>query len=126
MHKHLPKYTRALISRSRNLRRDMKDAERKLWSLLRNNRFGLKFRRQVPYGDCVLDFLCVKAKLVVEADGGQHCTQEGLRGDQRRTGDLRKDGLEVLRFSNIEILTNSDGVEQAIYEKVQCALKTKA
>jgi very-short-patch-repair endonuclease len=101
----------------------MTDAEKKLWSLLRNNRLGLKFRRQVPYGDYVLDFFCVKAKLVVEADGSQHYTREGLRRDRQRTADLRGDGLEVVRFSNIEILTNSDGVEQAIYEKIQPVLK---
>jgi len=101
----------------------MTDAEKKLWSLLRSNRLGLRFRRQVPYGDYVLDFFCVKAKLVVEADGGQHYTDQGLRGDRKRSADLRRDGLEVLRFSNIEILTNSDGVEQAIYEKVESALK---
>ena len=66
MHKHLPRYTKSLISRSRKLRRDMTDAERKLWSLLRNNRLGLKFRRQVPYDLYLLDFYCLKAKLVIE------------------------------------------------------------
>jgi very-short-patch-repair endonuclease len=126
MHRHLPKYTRELVSRSRRLRREMTDAEQKLWSLLRGNRLGLKFRRQVPYGDYVLDFFCVKAKLVVEDDGGQHYTREGLRRDRRRRGYLRRDGMEVLRFSNVDILTNSDGVEQAIYEKVQSGLKTKS
>jgi very-short-patch-repair endonuclease len=101
----------------------MTDAERKLWSLMRNNRLGVKFRRQVPYDLYILDFYCVRAKLVIEVDGGQHSTPEGKRRDKIRDADLRSDGLEVLRFTNAEVLTNSNGVEQAIFEKVETALK---
>lgn len=100
----------------------MTGAERKLWSLLRNNRLGAKFRRQVPYGPYILDFYCVKARLVVEADGRQHYTPEGRKKDAERDAYLRSDGLEVLRFLNDEVLSNEEGVEQLIYEKVQVAL----
>ncbi len=101
----------------------MTDAERKLWSLLRNNRLGVKFRRQVPYDLYILDFYCVKTKFVVEVDGAQHFTAEGKRRDKIRDTDLRSDGLEVLRFTNSEVLTNSDGVEQVIFDEVEAALK---
>jgi len=100
----------------------MTDAEKKLWSLLRNNRLGAKFRRQVPYGPYILDFYCVKARLVVEADGRQHYTREGKRRDAKRDAYLRSDGLEVLRFLNDEVLSNEEGVEQVIYERIQEAL----
>jgi very-short-patch-repair endonuclease len=123
MQTHLPRYTRSLIPNSRRLRRDMTDAERKLWSLLRNNRLGVRFRRQVPYDLYILDFYSVKAKLVIEVDGGQHFTPRGKRRDEIRDADLRGDGLEVLRFTNADVLTNSEGVEQVIYEKVEAALK---
>lgn len=122
MQKHLPRYTKSLILNSRKLRRDMTDAERKLWSLLRNKRLGVKFRRQVPYDLYILDFYCVKAKLVIEVDGAQHYTVEGTRRDKTRDAELHNDGLEVLRFTNADVLTNSKGVEQVIYEKVEAAL----
>jgi len=100
----------------------MTDAERKLWSLLRGNRLGVKFRRQVPYGPYILDFYCVKARLVIELDGSQHYTPEGRRRDARRDAYLRSDGLEVLRFLNEEVFVNEEGVEQVIFERVQEAL----
>lgn len=119
---HLPHYTKSLIPRARRLRRDMTNAEKRLWSLLRNNRLGVKFRRQVPYDCYILDFYSVEARLVVEVDGDQHYTAEGKRKDKIRDADLRSDGLEVLRFLNDEVLTNEEGVEQVIYEKVRTAL----
>ena len=91
----------------------MTDAERKLWSLLRNNRLGVKFRRQVPYNLYILDFYCVKAKIVIEVDGAQHFTH----------GGKRRDGLEILRFTNADVLMNSKGVELVIFEKVKTAQK---
>jgi very-short-patch-repair endonuclease len=101
----------------------MTDAERKLWSMLRNNQLGVKFRRQVPYNIYILDFYCVRAKLVIEVDGRQHFTAEGKRRDEIRDADLRRDGLVVLRFTNAEVLTNSEGVEQVIFEKIEGAMK---
>ena len=121
MHQHLPKYTKSLIPFARKLRRDMTDAEKKLWSILRNNRLGAKFRRQVPYGPYILDFYCVKARLVIELDGSQHYTPDGKRRDAIRDAYLRNDGLEVVRFLNDEVFVNEEGVEQVICEKVQDA-----
>ena len=100
----------------------MTDTEKKLWSLLRNNRLGAKFRRQVLYGRYILDFYCVKAHLVVELDGSQHYTPEGRQRDAIRDAYLRNDGLEVVRFLNDEVFVNEEGVEQVISERVQKAL----
>ena len=123
MPQHLPKYTKSLIPFARKLRRDMTNAEKKLWSLLRNNGLGAKFRRQVPYGPYILDFYCVKARLVVELDGSQHYTPEGRKKDAERDAYLRNDGLEVLRFLNSEVFSNEEGVELLIYGKIQDALR---
>jgi very-short-patch-repair endonuclease len=103
----------------------MTPAEKKLWSLLRNNNLGAKFRRQVPYGHYILDFYCVKARLVLEVDGDQHFTPEGKRRDAVRDAILRRDGLEVLRLRNDEVLSNELGVELLIYEKGRDALEER-
>jgi very-short-patch-repair endonuclease len=90
----------------------MTDAERKLWSVLRNRQLaGAKFRRQQPIGPFIGDFVCQDNRLIVEADGGQHA--EDMR-DARRTAFLESKGYRVLRFCNNDILTNLDGVAQVI------------
>jgi very-short-patch-repair endonuclease len=119
MHRHIPEYNKKNVRIARLLRRNMTDAERKLWSSLRNNQLGVKFRRQVPFGVYVLDFYCPKAKLNVELDGSQHYTEAGRQEDAERDRYLRERGVEILRFSNIEFLQNEYGVLQAIFEKVQ-------
>ena len=118
MHRHLPNYTQSSIGNARRLRREMTDAERKLWSKLRANQLGVKFRRQVPFGRYILDFFCVKANLCIELDGSQHYTDAGRRKDEERDEYLRAQGVEVLRFTNIEALRNTDDVVQTIYDKV--------
>lgn len=100
----------------------MTNAEKKLWSLVRNNRLGVKFRRQVPFGPYVVDFFCFSAKLVVELDGSQHYSAEGKEYDFHRDEFLKAHGLTVLRFSNREFLTNQDGVCQAIQEQLQSGM----
>ena len=86
----------------------MTDAERKLWFLLRDRRFdGAKFRRQAPLGPYIADFVCLRRKLIVEADGGQHY---GSAKDAVRDRWLMQEGYRVVRYSNIDILKNPDGV----------------
>jgi very-short-patch-repair endonuclease len=105
----------AALTRARELRRRDTEAEARLWSALRAHRLGgWKWKRQVPWGPYFLDFLCVDAGLVVEADGGQHTDQAAY--DRRRTAYLERSGLRVLRFWNSDILTNRDGVCLAILE----------
>ena len=93
---------------ARRLRRQPTDAERRLWTILRDRRLaGYRFRRQHPIGDYIADFACTKHHLVVEADGGQHADSEA---DARRTAFLRGEGWEVIRFWNNDILSNTEGV----------------
>ena len=119
MSKYFLEYPKSTLSRARKLRRDMTDAERKLWRLLRNNQLGIHFRRQVPFGPYVLDFLCLPAKLVVELDGSQHYRKKNVVSDSKRDAYLQAKGLKVLRFNNRELPTNSIGVVQSIYEHIQ-------
>ena len=74
---------------------------------------GFKFRRQVPRGRYVVDFLCVEAALVVEIDGSQHADKRS-EADRRRTTELEREGLRVLRFWNTDVLTNLEGVLTSI------------
>jgi very-short-patch-repair endonuclease len=98
---------------ARSLRRKPTEAENRLWYYLRDRRFqGAKFRRQVPIGEYVVDFLCVSASLVVEADGGQH--SERAEYDEARTKYLEARGYRVLRFWNNDVMGNLEGVMQAI------------
>jgi very-short-patch-repair endonuclease len=105
-------YTGKTLTKAQRLRREMTDAERNLWSVLRNRQLsGAKFRRQQPIGPFIADFVCQELRLVIEADGGQHA--DNIR-DKRRTAFLEGKGYRVLRFWNNEILGNLDGVAQVI------------
>jgi very-short-patch-repair endonuclease len=119
MRKHLAQYSKALVPIARVLRRQMTDAERKLWALLRRNQLGVKFRRQFPCGRYVVDFYSAKAKLIIELDGSQHYTNEGMQNDIERDNYLHGIGCKVIRYSNFEIFENEDGVMQDIFEHVK-------
>ncbi len=91
----------------------MTDAEHRLWQHLRGHRFaGLKFRRQHPIGDYIVDFCCSEKHLIIELDGGQHATQS--EQDEARTAYLQHLGWQVLRFWNTDMLSNTEGVLQHI------------
>jgi very-short-patch-repair endonuclease len=91
------------------LRRNATEAERALWNILRGGQFkGSKFRRQHAFGDYVLDFVCLPAKLVIEVDGGQHA--EAVVQDAKRTRFLIEAGFGVLRFWNNEVLLEREAV----------------
>jgi very-short-patch-repair endonuclease len=101
------------IAKARDLRRHMTDAERRLWWRLRAKQLGgLQFRRQVPIGGYIVDFACLKSKLVVELDGGQHASQ--VEYDDQRTLWLKGQGFNVLRFWNDDVLQQTDAVLQVI------------
>ncbi len=97
---------------ARRLRRDLTDAERVLWTRLRRNALGFHFKRQVPLGPYIADFVSQAAHLVVEIDGGQHGGPE----DQRRDADLLARGYRTLRFWNNDMLRNTDGVVTVIQQ----------
>jgi adenine-specific DNA-methyltransferase len=102
-----------LTTRSRRLRRDSTDAERKLWNILRNRQLnGFKFRQQVEIDGYIADFFCPEKRLIIEVDGGQHTPER----DARRTAFLESQGFRILRFWNNDVLQNLDGVWAAIEE----------
>jgi very-short-patch-repair endonuclease len=87
------------------------DAEKRLWSCLRNRKLaGLKFRRQHPLGDRTVDFFCADAKLAIELDGSGHLNESRQGSDLDREIELYEKGIRILRFPNSEILENLDGV----------------
>jgi very-short-patch-repair endonuclease len=99
--------------RARSLRAAATAAERRLWQRLRNRQLkGAKFRRQHQIGPYIADLFCLRARLVIELDGGQHDEQTQREADERRTEYLQAQGYTVLRFWNNEVLQNVDGVKQ--------------
>ncbi|MGZ8415714.1 MAG: endonuclease domain-containing protein [Methyloceanibacter sp.] len=96
------------VAKARSLRGRMTDAERKLWYMLRGRRFAdAKFRRQVPLGNYVADFLSFETRVVVEVDGGQHSDNAS---DIARDDWFRSQGFTVVRFWNSDVLKNLEGV----------------
>ncbi len=85
----------------------MTDAERHLWTAVRNRTLGPKFRRQVPIGPFIVDFAAISERLIVEIDGGQHAESQT---DPARDAYLKSQGFQVLRFWNHEVLANLEGV----------------
>jgi len=94
------------------LRKAMTDAEHRLWHRLRGNQLGVKFRRQHPFENYILDFVCMDHQLIVEVDGSQHA--DDVAHDVARTERLKAGGFKVLRFWNNEVLNETDVVVQAI------------
>lgn len=95
------------------LRREATDAERKFWIAVRNRQLGgLKFRRQVSIGPYIADFACIEAGLIVELDGSQHA--DAVEYDERRTRYLEGQGFRVIRFGNLDTLTNIEGVLEMV------------
>ncbi|MBX3577127.1 MAG: endonuclease domain-containing protein [Rhizobiaceae bacterium] len=93
---------------ARAMRRDMTEAEERLWHELRSRRLGaIKFRRQMPIGACIADFACLEAKLIVELDGSQHAAS---RRDAVRDAELKRRGFRILRFWNDDVLRELDSV----------------
>jgi len=105
---------------ARRLRSTSTDAERKLWRhLWRIPIDGSHFRRQVPIGPYFADFACHQIGLIIELDGSQHASDEGLKRDSARTTFLEADGYKVIRFWNAEVLTEIEAVLDTIYAAVR-------
>ena len=102
---------------ARNLRKNSTPEERKIWNLLRNRKFlNLKFKRQFPIGQYIVDFVCEEKKIVIEIDGGQHNELEEQIKDDIRTKFIETKGYKVYRFWNNDIKENIDGVYQKLIE----------
>ncbi len=103
--------------RRRNLRKNLTDAEKALWEKLRRKQFeDLRFLRQYGIGDYSADFYCPERKLVIEIDGGQHFSEAGRQHDKRRESYMKSLGIVTLRFTNLDVLTNIEGVSEKIRE----------
>jgi very-short-patch-repair endonuclease len=112
---------------ARAMRRNMTDAEPKLWHELRAHRLmGFSFRRQFPIGHYIVDFACPSKRLIVEADGSQHSDDAAIAYDKQRTRALEADGWTVLRFFNHDILNDIDAVCQHIITAAGLALPDNA
>jgi len=97
----------------------MANAERLLWSRLRRKQLkGYQFYRQRIIGNYIVDFYCPKSNLVIELDGGQHYTDEGIEKDKIRDEYMKSQGLKILRFSDREVFKNLNGVIEKIYENL--------
>jgi len=110
-------YNTKLKRYSQELRKNMTDAERLLWSRLRRKQLkDCQFYRQRIIGNYIVDFYCPKAKLIIEVDGSQHYSEEGNRKDKAREGYFKKGGMKILRIPDTEVLNNLEGVVEKIYE----------
>jgi very-short-patch-repair endonuclease len=104
------------VRRERELRRQLTHAERKLWFALRDRRLGgFKFVRQEAIERYIVDFVCREKKLIIEVDGGQHAENQR---DRARDFRLAKQGHQILRFWNSDVLRNCDGVLTVILAKL--------
>jgi very-short-patch-repair endonuclease len=102
---------------ARRLRRDMTDAERRMWVLLRENFPGARFRRQVPIVQYIADFASHRERLVIEVDGSQHNDEV----DAARTAVIEGQGYRVIRFTNYDVLAAEEGVFMAIESAIRRA-----
>jgi very-short-patch-repair endonuclease len=97
----------------------MTDAERTLWSKLRMKQIdGYQFYRQKIIGNYTVDFFCHRASLVIEVDGGQHYFEPQVELDSKRDEYIRNLGIRILRFNDVEVLTNIAGVIETLINEI--------
>ena len=102
-----------LFQYARELRKNPTHAEELLWERLRNKKLGIKFRRQHPLLNYIVDFYCHKLKLVIEIDGGYHLARDQREYDGYRAKDLSDLGITILRFTNAQVEKN---IEEVLHE----------
>jgi very-short-patch-repair endonuclease len=112
-------------NRAKQLRQAMTRAETLLWRYLKADRIdGLGFRRQVPIRNYIADFFCMSAKIVVELDGESHDFEERQNADQNRDAFFVSEGFQVLRFTNEQVMSNLEGVVEAIRQTAANRLRS--
>jgi len=110
------RYKDQLKHKARQLRKNMTDSERVLWSRLRGKQISdVQFYRQKPIGEYIVDFFAPRTKLVIEVDGSQHLEEKQAEKDRYRDEYLATVGLKVLRFNSREVLEETDAVVEVIY-----------
>ena len=110
-------YKRELIPFAKKLRANMTPQERRLWYCFLRE-YPIRFQRQKAIKSFIADFYCHKARLIIEIDGSQHYTEEGIAYDRERTDILKEFNLEVIRFSNSDIDDNFEGVCRMIDNQI--------
>lgn len=116
-----PMYYNASLAMHENakvLRKNMTEAEDRLWQRIRKEKLGVKFRRQHMIDKYIADFYCHECKLVIEVDGGYHNNPEQIEYDAIRTFEIEEYGIKVIRFTNSEVLSNIDWVLQEIKKNI--------
>jgi len=103
-----------IFQRAKELRNHVTHAEMVLWDYLRGNQFGYKFRRQHPVGNFIVDFYCHKLKLAIEVDGSVHNNEDVIEYDEERQKILESEGIKVIRFTNDDVLKNTENVMKKI------------
>ncbi|OGO07477.1 MAG: hypothetical protein A2Y92_04365 [Chloroflexi bacterium RBG_13_57_8] len=112
-------YNIKLKEPSRELRANMTFAEKRLWERISRRQIkGYRFCRQKPLGNYIVDFYCLKAKMVIEVDGGIHLSRENRENDKNKNVYLKSLNLSVLRFTNDEVLINIEKVVNKIKNKI--------
>ena len=115
-------YNSKLITRAKELRKNMTRHERHLWyDFLKN--YVVAFQRQKTIRSFIADFYCFKARLIIELDGSQHYSEQGLAYDNERDAILKSCDLEILRFSNRDIDEHFDSVCEVIDRTVKERVK---
>ena len=104
-----------IFSKAEFLRKNMTEAELLLWHKLRNNQMGIRFKAQHPIDIFIADFYCHKLKLVIELDGGVHLSQKEY--DEGRTSEMEYLGINVIRFTNDDIMYRMDDVMKKLEQK---------
>lgn len=109
-----------LFELAKEMRNNLTDAERFLWNYISKSQIkGIRFKRQHPVLYFIVDFYCHKAKLIIEVDGGYHLEPEQYQYDVNRDVELAQLGLKVLRFSNEQVLFETEQVLYIIDEEVK-------
>ena len=111
-------YNSNLKNFSRSLRKNMTKEERKLWNLFLKT-LPITINRQKVIGEYIVDFYCAKYKVVIEIDGGQHFDEEGIARDKARDKYLNDLGLRVLRYNNLDVDRNFEGVCEDILNNLR-------
>ena len=117
----MKEYKQTNVKVARILRKNMTPWERKLWyEYLRN--YPIRFQRQKAIGEYIADFYCAKAKLIIELDGSGHYEEKQILKDEKRTEELKRLDVKVIRISNIDVDKNIEGVCEYIDEVVKSSL----
>ena len=112
-------YSQFALTKAKELRKNCTDVEKIMWELLRAKRFcDLKFKRQQPIGNYIVDFVCFEKKLIIELDGGQHNENQNKIKDDNRTKYLENLGYKVIRFWNNDVIENLEGCVEYIFNNL--------